>query len=51
MKHLYELLAFQLKEMFIYLDSLSDRTIFICYAIAFFALYLLSNRVKKQSKN
>jgi len=51
MKHLYELIVFQLKELFIYLDSLSSQTIFICYAIALFTLYLISNRVKKQSKN
>jgi len=40
-----------MKELFTYLDSLSIETIFICYTIALFALYLLSNRVKKQSKN
>jgi len=40
-----------MKELFTYLDNLPFQLIFAGYCIIIVALYLLSNRVKKQSKN
>jgi len=51
MKHLYEFFASYLKDIFTYLDNLPFQLIFAGYCIIIVALYLLSNRVKKQSKN